>query len=191
MHHGNGTQDIFWDDPDTLVVSLHQDRCYPPNTGAIGKHGGGGAIGTKVNVPLPPGSGGEAYLLELDGVAIPAVRAHAPSLVLVSCGFDASILDPLARQMLLARTFAEMTTRVMTVVAELGARVAFVHEGGYWPVFVPFCGLAVVEALAGIDSGAGDPFATHHPRCPHAPPDGAGQEPRPHGVHSSDSGRAA
>lgn len=158
VHHCNGTQDIFWNDPDTLVVSLHQDRCYPPDTGSVSERGGDAAIGANVNIPLPPGSGEEAYLLALDEIVIPAVRAHAPTLVLVSCGFDAGILDPLARQMLLADTFAEMTRRVMSVVDELGARVVFVHEGGYSPVYVPFCGLAVVEALAGVDTGTGDPY---------------------------------
>jgi acetoin utilization deacetylase AcuC-like enzyme len=159
VHHCNGTQDIFWDDADTLVVSLHQDRCYPPNTGAVSERGGDSAIGANVNVPLPPGSGREAYLLAFDKVVIPALRTHRPDLVLVSCGFDAGILDPLARQMLLVSTFAEMTRRVMSLADEFDAPIAFVHEGGYSPVYVPFCGLAVVEALAGIDTGTGEPFA--------------------------------
>ena len=90
VHHGNGTQDIFWDDPSVLFVSLHQWPFYP------GTGGPGEETETTVNVPLPAGSGDEDYLRAFDERVEPAVRAFEPELVLVSAGFDAHVDDPLA-----------------------------------------------------------------------------------------------
>jgi acetoin utilization deacetylase AcuC-like enzyme len=89
---------------------------------------------------------------------VPAVRAFQPDLVLVASGFDAGIMDPLARQMVTARGFAAIASRILDVAAECcDGRVAMSHEGGYNPIYVPFCGLAVLEVMAGVKV-LDDPF---------------------------------
>jgi acetoin utilization deacetylase AcuC-like enzyme len=95
VHHGNGTQDIFWDDPRVLYASLHQWPAYP-GTGRVTETGGSGAPGLTVNVPLPPGATGDIALAAIDEVVAPAVDRFQPTWVLVSAGFDAHRDDPLA-----------------------------------------------------------------------------------------------
>jgi acetoin utilization deacetylase AcuC-like enzyme len=150
VHHGNGTQDAFFDDPAVLTASIHQDRLFPPDSGGLDERG----VGTNVNVPLPPGCGEGAYLDAMRRVVIPAVRAFAPELIIVACGFDASALDPLGRMQLRASGFAKLAREVLDV----GVGVVCVHEGGYSEYYVPFCGLAVLEQLSGIRTGVEDPY---------------------------------
>jgi acetoin utilization deacetylase AcuC-like enzyme len=148
VHHGNGTQAVFWDDPSVLAVSLHQ---YPlwPMTGEAHETGTGAGRGTTLNVPLPPGTGPEAYLARFDDVVLPAVEAFAPELVVVACGFDAHRDDPLAELRLDAGTFGALATRVVELCRRLGAPPpAVVLEGGYDLEAVRTSTRAVVEALA-------------------------------------------
>ncbi|MEV1129225.1 class II histone deacetylase [Agromyces sp. NPDC049794] len=160
VHHGNGTQDIFYEDPLTLTVSLHQDRCYPPDSGFLTERGRADGAGAALNIPLPPGSGRAAYLDAFERGVIPAVSAFQPELIIVASGYDASILDPLGRQMLTSATYRTMTARILELAeAHAGGRVVVVHEGGYSPAYVPFCGLAVLEELAGRSTDVMDPFA--------------------------------
>jgi acetoin utilization deacetylase AcuC-like enzyme len=95
----------------------------------------------------------------MDRLALPAIRAFRPDLILVACGFDAGLNDPLGRMMATAETFRLMTRAVAGLAADLGARLAMVHEGGYSETYVPFCGHAVLEELSGADIAAPDPFA--------------------------------
>ncbi len=158
VHHGNGTQSMFYDDPDVLTISIHQDGCFPPNSGALDERGEGAGAGAAINVPLPPGTGDGGYLHAVDEVVVPAVRAFRPDLVLVASGFDAGIMDPLARQMVTSAGFAAIAGRILDVAAECcDGRVAMSHEGGYNPIYVPFCGLAVLETMAGVKV-LDDPF---------------------------------
>ena len=129
VHHGNGTEAIFWDDERVLYVSTHQWPLYP-GTGALHDTGGPGAPGGTVNVPLPPGTTGEAVLRAFDEVVAPVVERFAPSWVLVSAGYDAHRADPLAELELSAGDYAELTTRVMGFAPQSG-RVVVVLEGGY------------------------------------------------------------
>lgn len=150
VHHGNGTQSAFVDDPNVLTISLHQDNVFPPNSGAVSERGEGAGFGYAVNVPLPAGTGDDGYLYAMDEVVVPAVRAFRPDLILVASGFDASAMDPLSRQMVTSSGYRRLTERLMTVADETcQGRIAMSHEGGYNPVYVPFCGLAVIETLAG------------------------------------------
>jgi acetoin utilization deacetylase AcuC-like enzyme len=150
VHHGNGTQAAFYGEPDVLTISIHQDNVFPPNSGGLDEHGEGSGVGFALNVPLPPGTGDGGYLHVMDEVVIPAVRAFDPDLILVASGFDAGVMDPLARQMVTSAGFRAMTERVLDVAAACcGGRVVMSHEGGYSPVYVPFCGLAVLEAMCG------------------------------------------
>ncbi len=158
VHHGNGTQAVFWDDPDVLAISLHQDGLYPDRSGAVTEIGGSGARGATINVPLPPGSGEGAYLAALDRLVAPALRRFRPELILIGSGFDAHQNDPLGRMLLHSDSFRAMTARMMTLAAELcSGRLVMCHEGGYAPVHVPFSGLAVMEELSGVRTGVVDP----------------------------------
>jgi len=137
VHHGNGTQEIFWDDPSVLFVSLHQWPFYP------GSGGPGDGNETTVNVPLPAGSGDEDYLLAFDQLVVPAVGAFDPELLLVSAGFDAHVDDPLAGMRVTAGGFRELARRSTA----LAPRVAAVLEGGYDPGTLPVLVGAALEGF--------------------------------------------
>jgi acetoin utilization deacetylase AcuC-like enzyme len=129
VHHGNGTQEIFWDDPDVLYVSTHQDPLYP-GTGRPGEVGGTAAPGLTVNLPVPPGATGDVVRAAMDEVARPAIEEFAPQWVLVSCGFDAHQADPLAQLELSSGDFAELG-RIVREFAPGPGRLALFLEGGY------------------------------------------------------------
>ncbi len=131
VHHGNGTQDIFWDDPNVLYLSVHQFPYYP-GTGAPTEIGGAGAEGTTINVGLPGGAGDTDYAAVFDHVFVPALSAFRPDLVLISAGFDAFEHDPLAGMRVSHDGFAAMARR-LRAVAELhsAGRIVAVLEGGY------------------------------------------------------------
>ena len=159
VHHGNGTQAAFYDDPGVLTISIHQDRLFPLKGGGVDERGEGRGEGANINVPLPPGCADAAYLHVLDKVVEPALRRFRPDLIVVPCGFDASGVDPLGRMMLTSEGFRAMTRHILAIAADLcGGRIAFVHEGGYAASHVPYCGLAVIEALTGIGTGVEDPW---------------------------------
>jgi acetoin utilization deacetylase AcuC-like enzyme len=158
VHHGNGTQDIFYADPSVLTISLHQDRLYPPDTGGIEEVGEGRGKGYNINIPLPPGSGHGAYLAAMEQVVRPALYAFRPNLIFVACGLDAAINDPLGRMLCHSETYRAMTRILMTAASELcDRRIVACHEGGYSPTYAPYCGLAVIETLADMRSGVQDP----------------------------------
>ena len=160
VHHGNGTEAIFYDDADVLTISLHQDRNYPMDTGAATDRGRGPGLGANVNVPLPPGTGHKGYLLAMDRIVIPALARFKPDLIIVACGYDAAAIDPLGRMLATADTFRLMTRAVMQSAANFcGGRLVLAHEGGYSEVYVPFCGHAVLEELSASKVTAPDPFA--------------------------------
>ena len=140
VHHGNGTQEIFWADDTVLFVSLHQWPFYP------GTGGPDEQSDTTLNVPLSAGAGDEEYLLAFDQKVVPAVEQFEPELLLVSAGFDAHEDDPLAHMRVSADGFHELSSRC----AALAPRVAAVLEGGYNIETLP--GL-VTAALAGFSSG--------------------------------------
>jgi acetoin utilization deacetylase AcuC-like enzyme len=150
VHHGNGTQQAFWNDPDCLFISLHQDSNYPIGTGNVDEVGGEGAIGTTINIPLPPGSGSGAYKYAFETVVLPAIDRFQPDLILVSSGFDGSFTDHLAAMMLTSEDYRYFT-RTLKAAAErwCQGRLIFAHEGGYSKDYVPYCGLAVLEELTG------------------------------------------
>ena len=160
VHHGNGTEAIFYDDPDVLTVSLHQDRNYPMDTGDFADRGRGAGQGLNLNIPLPPGTGHDGYLAAMDRLALPAISTFAPDVIIVACGYDAAANDPLGRMLATADTFRQMTQRVMALADTVcDGRLLLVHEGGYSETYVPFCGHAVLEALSGSAVHAPDPFA--------------------------------
>ncbi|GAA3893147.1 class II histone deacetylase [Saccharothrix violaceirubra] len=159
VHHGNGTQAAFWEDPDVLTISLHQDRVFPPNSGFVTERGAGKGFGYNLNLPLPPGTGVGGYLEAVRRVVVPALRRHKPDLVMVAAGFDANAQDPLARMMLTPRGYREIARQVVKAADELcDGRVVCAHEGGYAAAYVPFCALALIEVLAAVEKPYPDPF---------------------------------
>ncbi|MBS1885871.1 MAG: class II histone deacetylase [Actinobacteria bacterium] len=159
VHHGNGAQAAFYDDPSVLTISIHQDGVFPPGSGAVAERGSGEGLGANLNVPLPPGSGAGAYEYAFERVVLPALERFAPQLVLVACGFDANGFDPMSRQLLHSGAFAAMTAAAMAVAdAHCDGRLVMTHEGGYHTGTVPFCALAVLERLAGEPTAVVDPF---------------------------------
>jgi len=129
VHHGNGTQSIFWDDPRVLYVSTHQWPLFP-GTGRAVEVGGVTALGLTVNVPLPAGATGDVVRQAVDHVAGPVVDRFAPDWVLVSCGFDAHRDDPLGELALSSGDFARLATDVAGYAPGPG-RVLLFLEGGY------------------------------------------------------------
>ena len=174
VHHGNGTQQAFYDRDDVLTMSIHQDNWYPRDSGALEETGEEAGDGYNINVPLPPGSGHGAYVATIEQVIVPALEAYQPDLILVPSGFDGGMYDPLGRMMAYSETFREMARLLLEAADQLcGGRLVLSHEGGYSPTYVPFCGLAVVEELSGSRSEAGDPMADNAAGA-------GGQELQPH-----------
>lgn len=159
VHHGNGTEHAFYADPDVLTISIHQDNCFPADSGAIGDSGTGRGAGYNINVPLPAGSGHGAYMAVMERVVVPALTAYRPDLIVVPSGFDASGYDPMGRMLLSSSSYVEMTKVLKKLAADLcGGRLLFIHEGGYSAVYAPFCAHAVIEELCDAPQRIEDPF---------------------------------
>ncbi len=129
VHHGNGTQAIFWDDPDVLYISTHQWPLFP-GTGRADEIGGPNAIGLTVNIPLPPGTTGDIVRMALEVVAQPTIDQFNPDWVLVSCGFDGHRDDPLGELALSSGDFAQLAQLASSFAPRSGRLVLFL-EGGY------------------------------------------------------------
>lgn len=159
VHHGNGTEAIFYERSDVLTISLHQENNYPRDMGKVEHRGVGAGEGFNINVPLIPGTGHEGYLHAFRRIVLPALARYRPDAIVVACGFDASGVDPLSRMLATADTFAEMTRMTMQAADDLcDGRLLLVHEGGYSEAHVPFCGHAVIAALASSSIEAPDPL---------------------------------
>ena len=159
VHHGNGTEHAFYEDPTVLTISIHQDNNFPPQSGAIGDRGAGAGEGYNLNIPLPAGSGVGAYVAAFERVVGPALRAFRPQLILIASGLDASAMDPLASMMMTSDGYRQLTRIMLAVAAEVcGGRLVACHEGGYSPAYVPYCGLAIMEEMAGVRTGLEDPL---------------------------------
>ncbi|WP_197919004.1 class II histone deacetylase [Thiosulfatihalobacter marinus] len=170
VHHGNGTEAIFYDRDDVLTISLHQEHNYPLDTGAMTDRGQDAGLGYNINIPLPPGCGHVAYLDAMTRIVLPALDGFAPDLIVIACGYDAGAFDPLGRMLATADTFRQMTRQVMGAATRLcGGKLVMVHEGGYAESYVPFCGHAVLEEMSGSARSAPDPMADTLPiRQPNA-----------------------
>jgi acetoin utilization deacetylase AcuC-like enzyme len=133
VHHGNGTQDIFYRDADTLFVSVHQfGRYFYPGTGAAQEMGELRGWGYTLNVPLPPGVGDVGYGQIFDDVIYPKLRAFQPEFILVSAGYDAHWADPLASAALTLTGYVSLVRQLIEMAEDLcHGRVLFVQEGGY------------------------------------------------------------
>jgi acetoin utilization deacetylase AcuC-like enzyme len=147
VHHGNGTQDVFYETDEVLFVSIHQWPLYP-GTGAAGETGTGAGTGHTVNLPVPPGSGDAVFGSLVEHVAVPLARAYGPGLILVSAGFDAHADDPLAGCTVTDGGYATMGTSVRALAEALDVPVGVVLEGGYDLGALGRGSVALLEALS-------------------------------------------
>ncbi len=158
VHHGNGTQDAFYDDAGVLYVSTHQYPFYP-GTGRAEETGAPPeADGTNVNIPLPAGCGDDEYRAVFEQIVEPVVRRYAPQLLLVSCGFDAHFADPIAMMSLSIDGYGELMSRLRALAEELcEGRLVVALEGGYDLTAVSWGVRRVIEVLLG-DTPTPDPL---------------------------------
>ncbi len=158
VHHGNGTQQIFYDDPSVMYFSIHQYPYYP-GTGAKDERGTGPGEGTTVNVPLPGGVGDEDYLLAFERLLAPLARRFRPDLILVSAGFDPHWRDPLAAMEVTLTGFAGMAEILLRLAGELcQGRIVFVLEGGYDLDVLAYGVANTLFILSGQSDRVVDPF---------------------------------
>ncbi len=167
VHHGNGTHDIFYDDPSVLFISIHQDGLYPVGYGRAEQTGNGPGEGLTVNIPLPAGTGDAGYAAAFERVVTPAIRDLKPGLILVSAGQDPAAGDPLGRMSVTTEGFRRLATGVRELAEELcEGRLVVFQEGGYSLNHMPFCTLAVIEAIAGLSPSLdGDPMEQDVPEA--------------------------
>jgi acetoin utilization deacetylase AcuC-like enzyme len=146
-HHGDGTQDIYWHDPDTLFISIHQDgRTLYPGSGFMGELGGPTAFGTTINIPLPPETGSEGILYAIDNAVLPILADFEPELVINSAGQDNHYSDPITNMNFTAQGYADLTQRLKPHIAVL--------EGGYAiEGALPYVNAGIILALAGLEYG--------------------------------------
>jgi acetoin utilization deacetylase AcuC-like enzyme len=131
VHHGNGTQETFESDPDVLYVSTHESPLYP-GTGGVNDTGTGSARGTKMNIPLPAGSGDAEYRRAFEDVIVPVVTRFKPELIMVSAGYDAHFMDDLAMMRLTVSGYAMIIKFIKDLAESLcGGRLVLTLEGGY------------------------------------------------------------
>jgi acetoin utilization deacetylase AcuC-like enzyme len=158
-HHGNGTQEMFYDKQYVLYVSFHQDgRTLYPGTGFQDEVGIGQGEGYTVNVPLPPLTDHEYYLKAVREIGVPIAKQYKPQVILVSNGFDAHHLDPISSLQLTAGTYGEITRTAMKLANELCQdKLIVTLEGGYSLEALPRCILSVLSQLTGVKIEVNDP----------------------------------
>ncbi len=144
-HHGDGTQDIYWHDPNTLFISIHQDgRTLYPGTGFLKERGGPNAVGTTVNIPLPPNTSDEGFLYTIKEMVLPILDEFKPELIINSAGQDNHYSDPITNMNLSAQGYAKLTTLLQADIAVL--------EGGYAiEGALPYVNTGIILAMAGLD----------------------------------------
>lgn len=149
VHHGNGTQDIFFKDPNILYCSTHASPFYP-GTGLLDEIGSGDASGATLNVPLPPGVGDKGYAQVFDQVILPALQRWKPQMILVSAGYDAHWSDPIGPMVLSVTGYAQLTRMLAELAAEVcEGRIVMVLEGGYNLNALGACVVAALHVLQG------------------------------------------
>jgi acetoin utilization deacetylase AcuC-like enzyme len=165
VHHGNGTQEVFYDRDDVLFVSLHNDHWSwdseaHPQSGDTDEYGIDNGYSYNLNVPLPPGTGNEGYAYAFDHIVEPVIEAYDPDVLLVSAGQDPGTMDPLGRNVVTKEGFEDFGRRVCSMAARYANNhFALIQEGGYQISHLPYATLGVLEGILGIETGIEDPFA--------------------------------
>ena len=164
VHHGNGTQEGFYEDPDVLTISLHMNHGAwgntHPQTGAIDEVGRGAGLGKNLNMPMPYGSGDAAYVRVFDEIVAPAVRQHQPEILFIAAGQDANQFDPNGRQLLSMNGFYELGKRARELADECcDGKLVLVQEGGYAISYAAYCLHATLEGVMKRTASLPDPLA--------------------------------
>lgn len=150
LHHGNGTQNIFYDRDDVLYISTHQSPLYP-GTGGLSDVGSGAGLGYTLNLPFPPGTGDNGYRAAMDEIILPKLGQFRPEIILVSAGFDPHWRDPLGNLQLTAGGYGMLIGSLVDWADEnCQSRIVLVMEGGYDSKAISACALASVSALIDI-----------------------------------------
>jgi acetoin utilization deacetylase AcuC-like enzyme len=166
VHHGNGTQDIFYDDDSVFFLSTHQAPPFYPGTGAEADTGTGAGKGATLNIPLPTGVGDAGYQILYDELIRPAAERFKPELLLVSAGFDAHFVDPLAQMKLSLAGYAHICRELKSIADALcNGRVIFVMEGGYDLKAIGH-GMQNIAHVLLDDDTISDPYGAHDTREP-------------------------
>lgn len=131
VHHGNGTQDIFYDDPSVLFVSFHQFPFWPPDMGWYTEDGLGNGKGYNINIPLPAGTGDRGYLAAWDAIVKPVCMEYQPELILLSAGYDAHSADPLGQQQISTQGYFLLSGRLVELSEAVNCQIVGFLEGGY------------------------------------------------------------
>jgi len=154
-HHGDGTQEIFYNDDRVLFISTHQMPLYP-GTGYPEECGAGRGEGYTVNIPLPPGTGDEGYMMVIDEIIEPIVNEFEPEFIAISAGQDNHFTDPITSLALTARGYAEMMRRAVEMSRKhCDGRLVAILEGGYSVEgALPYTNLGIIAAMAGFDLSA-------------------------------------
>lgn len=164
VHHGNGTQEVFYDRDDVLFISVHNDHgswdpVAHPQSGDLAEHGVEAGEGYTVNVPLPPGTGDRGYEVLMDELVAPILTEYGPDLLVVSAGQDAGTVDPLGRNVVTMDGFRMLGARVQELAGRLtDNRVVVLQEGGYQMSHLAYATLGVFEGMLDVDTGVQDPF---------------------------------
>jgi acetoin utilization protein AcuC len=159
VHHGDGVQTVFWDEPRVLTISIHEyDPPFFPGTGAIHERGGANAPGSAINIPMPPGTGDEAWLSALEAVVPRAVGDFRPDVLVTQLGCDTHHTDPLAQLRLTTHAFREAASVLHTLAHDAaGGRWVATGGGGYrWAHVVPRAWTLYVAEMAGVTDGLAD-----------------------------------
>ncbi|MDA9008860.1 hypothetical protein N9K16_02750 [Alphaproteobacteria bacterium] len=164
VHHGNGTQQGFYDRDDVLTISMHMNHgAWGPThlqTGDVDETGNGTGEGYNLNLPLPMGTGNHGYLTAFDRCVVPALRKFKPDLIVSANGQDANAFDPNGRQCVSMAGFYQLGRRLHSLAEELcDGKIVITQEGGYNPTYAPYCAHAVVEGLLGQKQQLEDPIA--------------------------------
>ena len=164
VHHGNGTQECFYADPDVLTISLHMPHGAwgetHPQTGNLDEAGAGLALGKNLNIPMPYGAGDIAYCRVFDEIVAPAVRTHAPEILLVAAGQEANQFDPNGRQLLTMRGFHALGRKARALAdACCAGRLVLVQEGGYQLSYAAYCLYATLAGVLDRELELADPLA--------------------------------
>jgi len=158
VHHGNGTQDVFYDDARVLYASMHQYPLYP-GTGRVEETGVAGGRDRTLNIPLPPWSGDREYLMAFEEIIAPVARRFQPQIILVSAGYDAHWADNISSMQVTVSGYVRMVTILKRLATELcQGRLVFALEGGYHLEALAHSVKATLEVLLGMPAGADDPL---------------------------------
>ena len=172
VHHGNGTQEAFYESEDVLVVSLHNDfgswGPHHPQSGGVEESGEGDGEGYTVNVPLPPGTGDDGYAHAFERIVEPVLCEYDPDLLLVSAGQDPGFLDPMGRNVVTVAGFEELGRRVRRLADDCAeGALALVQQGGYQQSHLAFATVGALEGALGVETDVHEPF---FPLGEHFPP---------------------